>query len=147
MPCFVMDVSGKAHERYGVTKEDIMAFETVHGPISQGSCVMIKTGWERFWNQPEKYSNNHVFPSVSPDAGALLLQRGVAALGIDTLSADRPEDGFQIHQAFLGRGKILIENVAHLDKMPPHGAHIMILPLKIRDGTEAPVRLVGLIAR
>ena len=108
MTCFVVDVSVKVHERYSLTSEDISAFESDHGTISQGSCVMIKTGWEKFWAEPEKYRNNHVFPSVSPEAAGLLLERGVSALGIDTLSPDRPEDGFKVHQIFLGNGKILI---------------------------------------
>jgi kynurenine formamidase len=145
MPCFVIDVSAKAHERYSVTPEDIKAFESDHGTISQNSCVMIKTGWERYWNDPEKYRNAHVFPSVSASAAELLLNRGVTALGIDTLSPDRPEDGFKVHQAFLGSSKILIENAAGLGKMPPMGGYIMVLPIKVKNGTEAPIRLVGLI--
>ncbi len=147
MPCVVIDVSGKAHERYSVTLEDIAAFESTYGPIAKGSCVMFKTGWETLWETPEKYHNNHVFPSVSAKVANLLLKRGVAALGIDTLSPDRPEDGFEVHQAFLGKGKILIENVANLDNLPPMGSYVMVLPIKVKDGTEAPVRLVGLIAR
>ncbi len=94
-----------------------------------------------------KYHNNHVFPSVSLEAAKVLLERDVSALGIDVLSPDRTEDGFKVHQVFLGLGKILIENAANLDNMPPIGAFVMALPIKIKDGTEAPVRLVGLIER
>ena len=71
----------------------------------------------------------------------------MSALGIDTLSPDRPEDGFKVHKNFLGAGKIIIENVANLDSMPPSGSFVLILPIPIKDGTEAPVRLVGLIER
>ncbi|KJV56962.1 hypothetical protein OTSKATO_0032 [Orientia tsutsugamushi str. Kato PP] len=48
---------------------------------------------------------------------------------------------------YLGAGKIIIENVANLDSMPPTGSFVMVLPIKIKDGTEAPVRLVGFIER
>jgi len=147
MPCVVIDVSDKSHERYSVAPADITAFESKYGLISKGSCVMFKTGWSQFWSNPEKYRNNHVFPSVSAEVAKLLLTRGVIALGIDTLSPDRLEDGFKVHQTFLENGKILIENVANLDKIPPVGSHIMAFPIKIKDGTEAPLRLVGLIAR
>lgn len=146
-PSVVIDVSEKCHALYSVTPEDITNFESKYGSITKGSCVMVKTGWNKFWTEPEKYRNNHVFPSVSPEAANLLLGRGVRALGIDTLSPDRPEDGFKVHQIFLGAGKILIENVANLDSMPPVGGFIMVLPIKIKDGTEAPVRLIGLIER
>ena len=147
MPCVVIDVSAKAHERYRVSRQDILDFECLHGTIKSGSCVMIRTGWEQFWNTPEKYRNNHVFPSIGPDAGHTLLERGVSALGIDTLSPDRPEDGFPVHQAFLGKSKILIENAANLGSMPLLNGYVMISPLKIKDGTEAPIRLVGLIKK
>lgn len=147
LPCLVIDVSNKCHERYSLSVQDIMDFESKFGPIAKGSCVMVKTGWSKFWNEPLRYHNNHIFPSVSPEAAENLLERGVSALGIDTLSPDKPEDGFKVHQTFLSAGKILIENVAHLDSMPQIGAFVMLLPIKIKDGTEAPVRLVGLIER
>ena len=108
---------------------------------------MVKTGWSKFWTEPLKYHNNHVFPSISFEAAELFLERGVRALGIDTLSPDRPEDGFKAHHIFLGVGKILIENVANLDSIAKVGSFIMVLPLKIKEGTEAPVWLVGLIER
>lgn len=145
MPSVVIDISSKAHERYSLSIKDIQDFEKIHGTISQGSCVMVRTGWDRFWEEPEKYRNNHVFPSIKTEAANLLLKRGTAALGIDTLSPDRPGDGYKVHQAFLSQNKILIENVTNLDKMPPINGTVMVLPIKIKDGTEAPVRLVGLI--
>ncbi|WP_371254337.1 hypothetical protein [Orientia tsutsugamushi] len=76
-----------------------------------------------------------------------MLERCVSAIGIDTLSPDRPEDGFKVHKTFLSADKIIVENVANLDSIPPTGSFVMILPIKIKDGTEAPVRLVGLIER
>lgn len=71
----------------------------------------------------------------------------MSAIGIDTLSPNRPEDSFKVHKTFLGAGKIIIENVANLDSMPPTGSFVMVLPIKIKDGTEAPVRIVGFIER
>ena len=145
MPCVVIDISEKCHELYSLSKQDIIDFERKYGTIEKGSCVMIQTGWEKLWNNPSKYHNNHVFPSVSYQAAELLLDRDTRALGIDTLSADRPQDGFKVHRIFLGNDKILIENIANLGNMPPVGSFVMILPIKIDGGTEAPIRLVGLI--
>ena len=147
MPCVVIDVSDQCHERYSLGAQDIADFESKHGKILRGACVFVKTGWSQFWHTPSKYHNNHVFPSVSSEAASLLLKRGVNALGIDTLSPDRSGDGFPVHRLFLGADKILIENVANLGAMPPTGSFVMVLPMKIKDGTEAPVRLVGLIER
>lgn len=145
MPCFVIDVSAHADAFYRLSLKDIKDFERQHGPLTSGSCVMVQTGWSKFWCEPLKYHNNHAFPSISLEAAEYLFAKGVCALGIDTLSPDRPDDGFKVHQLFLGNSKFLIENVAHLDQMPPVGAYVMVLPIKIKDGTEAPVRVVGLI--
>ena len=147
MPCVVMDISAKCHERYSLGVQDIVDFESRFGLIDQDSCVLVKTGWSKFWHTPLQYHNNHVFPSVSLEAAERFLERGVRALGIDTLSPDRPEDGFKVHKIFLGSQKIIIENVANLDNIPPSGSFALALPIKIKDGTEAPIRLVGLIER
>ena len=146
-PCVVIDVSDKGHEHYRLSVQDVMDFERKFGVISKDTCVIVNTGWRKFWSEPSKYHNNHVFPSVSIEAASLLHERGVSALGIDTFSSDRPEDGFKVHRLFLGNGKVLIENVTNLESMPAVGSFVMAMPIKIKDGTEAPIRLVGLIEK
>jgi kynurenine formamidase len=141
----VIDILDQCHECYSLSIEDILCHEKTFGLIPTGSCVMVKTGWSRFWEKPFKYRNNHLFPSVSLEAAKLLLKRGISALGIDTLSPDRPQDEYKVHEIFLGAGKLLLENVANLNNMPPRDSFVLALPLKIRDGKEAPIRLVGLV--
>lgn len=142
-PCCVIDVSASAHERSRVSPADIRNFEKAHGRIAPGSLVLMKTGWERFWPRPESYRNNGLFPSVSAAAAELLLERGIAGLGLDTLSPDREEDGFPVHKLVLDAGKFILENVANLDRLSPSGDFVLAAPMKIKNGTEAPVRLIG----
>lgn len=144
-PCAVIDVSERAHERYRVSVGDIEAYENKYGHLRPGQFIMIRTGWERFWSEPEKYHNQHLFPSVSKEAAHYLLQRNIIGLGIDTLSPDRPEDGYPVHAALLGAGKYIVENIANSIQLPPIGSFIIILPLKITGGTEAPARVIALI--
>jgi kynurenine formamidase len=145
-PCIVIDVSHKAHEHYNVSLDDVSGFEHHHGIIQKGCFVIIRTGWEKFWEKPEKYRNNLVFPCLSQEAAALLLNRGIIGLGIDTLSPDRPDNGYPVHKILLESGKYIVENVANSGGLPPVGSYSLALPIKIQDGTEAPLRLVGLIA-
>lgn len=144
MPCIVIDVSARCHANYSLSAQEIKDFEVTFGTIPARACVLVHTGWSQFWHNPLQYHNHHVFPSISKQAADFLLERDVSALGIDTLSPDRPQDGFPVHTLFLGAGKILLENVANLTGMPPHGAFVMVMPMKIQGGTEAPIRLVGL---
>jgi kynurenine formamidase len=144
-PCAVIDVSAACHERYRITPQDIHDYEKAYGSIAPGSFVMMRTGWERFWNDPAQYRNNHFFPSISADAAALLLDKNISGIGIDTLSPDRPEDGFPVHKLILGAGKHIVENAANLGSMPPQGGFTLVAPIKIQSGTEAPIRLIGFV--
>jgi kynurenine formamidase len=75
----------------------------------------------------------------------MLLQRSIAGIGIDTLSCDRGDQGFPVHRIILGAGKYLVENIANAKELPPTGGRILVLPLKLEHGTEAPVRLVAFV--
>jgi kynurenine formamidase/GNAT superfamily N-acetyltransferase len=145
VPCVVIDVSDRVHERYTISLDDVKAFEEKYGTIESNTFVIFFTGWEKYWSNPDKYRNNLVFPNISKEAAAFLLERDIAGLGIDTLSPDRPECGFPVHQLILGAGKYIVENVANAQKIPPRGAYSLIFPIKIQACTESPVRLVGMI--
>ncbi len=143
--CAVIDVSSKAGADYVIFPEVIEEFEKQHGQIKQNSFVIFYTGWDRYWNDKEKYSNNHKFPSVDMSTAKLLIKRGISGLGIDTLSADTGAKGFPVHRAILGGDKYLVENIANAKDLPPTGAKIFVLPIKVKDATEAPIRLIATI--
>ncbi len=145
--CVKIDISKVANSSYSLLVEDILAFEEEYGQIPPNSFVVVYTGWDQYWNIPNRYHNNHKFPSVSEKAAELLLQRNIAGLGIDTLSPDRPQDGFLVHRLLLGNKKYIVENVANAQKLPASGAFSLALPLKAPDLTESPLRLVGLIEK
>ena len=145
VPCVVINLSEKAHETYQCSQQDIVDFEAQYGPINAGVFVIIYTGWARYWESPEHYWNNLRFPSVSQEAAEWLMTRDIAGLGIDTLSPDTAESGYPAHQAILGQGKYLVENVANAHLLPPTGSYVLIAPLFLLGGTEAPVRLIGFI--
>lgn len=146
-PCRVIDVSGRANEQYSVTAEDVYLFEENYGTIPEGAFVIIYTGWDQRWEQPEKYRNEKIFPNISIEAAQLLLSRRIVGIGIDTLSPDAFGSHFPVHQLMLGAGKYIIENVANAKQLDPSDSYIFALPMKIMDGTEAPVRLVGMNRR
>lgn len=143
-PSVVIDISAQSHERYSLTIEDVKSFEDQHGKIIPGCFIIVYTGWDKFWHEPAKYRNDHMFPSVSKEAAELLLDRCIVGLGIDTLSPDRPEDDFPVHQLILSAGKYIVENIANARTMPPVNAYTLALPIKTASGTEAPIRLIGL---
>lgn len=143
--CVLIDVSAQADENYVIAPRVVDEFEKEHGRIQSRSFVIFYTGWDKYWENTDKYRNGFLFPSVHVSTAEMLLQRDIAGIGTDTLSCDRGDQGFPVHQAILGAGKYLVENIANARELPPTGAKILVLPLKIRHGTEAPVRLVALV--
>ena len=144
-PLAVIDVHEKMTEDYKVSAEDIYNFEDKYGQIQEDCFVAIYTGWSKYWETPEKYHNNHLFPSVSEEAAHLLISRKIIGLGIDTLSPDIPDSGFPVHNIMLSKQKYIVENIANLQQMPQTDAYVLILPMKGLGLTEAPVRMIGLI--
>lgn len=143
-PAIKIDVSHKCDERLIVSLQEIHDFEASHGVIEPGTIVFIQTGWGKFWNTPQQYHNNHIFPCVDGAVAEYLVYRNIRGLGIDTLAPDRPEIGFPVHHALLGANKWIVENVANLDALPSTGSLAFALPLKGGGVTEAPVRLMAI---
>ncbi len=142
-PCIVINVSEEAHALYSIEMPVVEQFEKAHGKICENAFVIFYTGWGSLWEEPAKYHNDFRFPCVAKEVATYLVSKNVAGIGIDTLSPDRPESGFAVHQIILGAGKYIVENIANAHLMPATGAWCLVLPMKTFQGTEAPVRLLG----
>ena len=76
----------------------------------------------------------------------LIHERKARGLGIDTLSIDRGiSTGFAVHHVVNAAGKYGLENVAHLDKLPPRGFQVIVAPMKIENGTGGPTRIFAVV--
>ena len=58
---------------------------------------------------------------------------------------DKGGEDFPVHRIVLGAGKYIVENIANAKDVPPIGAKIMVMPMKINNGTEAPIRLIAIV--
>lgn len=143
--CVVIDVSSDASGSYVIMPRVVEKFEKEYGEIKPNNLIIFYTGWDKHWGDREKYNNNHKFPSIDPSTAEVLLKRNIVGLGIDTLSADTGVNGFPVHHIILGAGKYLVENIANAKGLPPTGAKCLVLPINIKNGTEAPIRLIGLL--
>ncbi|APJ05139.1 cyclase family protein [Silvanigrella aquatica] len=143
--CVVIDVSEKSNANYLISKSDIKEFEKQFGFINENSIVLFRTGWAKYWHNQHKYRNNLQFPSISEESALYLNEKNIAGIGIDTLSPDTINSEFEVHQIMLGNNRFIIENVANLELLPSTGTYLMVLPLKIQNATESPLRLVALM--
>ena len=78
----------------------------------------------------------------------LVVVRGVGALGADVASIDYgASKDFIVHQIAAKAGVLGLENLAAVDALPPTGATIIALPMKIEGGSGGPLRAVALVPR
>ncbi len=153
----VIDVSAKASQNadYQVTVADFEAWEKQHGLIPQGAIVLLRTDFSRFWPEAKSYLGTDQrsaeavpklhFPGLHPDAARwLIANRPIKAIGLDTASIDYGQSSlFESHQILLGQNIPAFENVTALDQLPTTGAFVLALPMKIKNGSGGPLRIVA----
>ena len=156
-PGVIIDARRKADadRDYLLQVADIRGWERKHGRIPRAAIVLMYTGWGRYWGDRKRYFGtdeagdvmNLHFPGFSKDAAEFLIkQRNVKAVGLDTPSIDHgPSRNFIAHQIFGGANVPIFENVAAVDRLPPKGATIFALPMKIKGGSGAPLRIFALL--
>jgi kynurenine formamidase len=148
-PAVVFDISVRAAGEAGalLDTDDIQAWETHWGRVPQGCVALVRSGWGVRWSDPQAYRNEMRFPAISEAAAqALIMERGVVGLGVDTLSADNGEaPNSPCHRLVHGAGAYIVENLANLDQLPERGAFVLIAPLPIVGGTGAPARVLAFV--
>ena len=73
-----------------------------------------------------------------------LVQHKIKAVGIDTPSMDYGQSkNFKTHQILLGASTPGFENVANMNLLPVKGAYIIALPMKIKNGSGGPLRIIA----
>lgn len=155
----VIDVTGSANadRDYRLTPADVLAFERRHGRIRRGTIVLLRTGWSRHWPNRKRYLGDDTpgdasklhFPSYGVEAARLLVeQRKVAALGVDVASIDYGQSrDFMVHRIAAAWNVPGLENLRGLESLPPRGATVIALPMKIEGGSGGPARVVALLPR
>ncbi len=154
-----IDVSSNAlnNPDYLITIEDLQAWEENHGAIPDETIVLLQTGFSKYYPDKLKYlgteeRGQHAimqlhFPGLSPEAAQWLVdKRNINAIGIDTPSIDYGQsEYFKSHVILLDQNIPVFENLTNLEKLPAREFEIIALPMKIKGGSGAPLRIVALI--
>ncbi len=129
-----------------ISLEQIKKFENINGDIKSGDIIMLHFGWDEKWAlQPDcgEYLKN--WPGLSQEAAEYFLERGVSAVGCDTLALDAFGVDINIcHQILLGKGIPIIENINNLSTVPVF-SYVIGLPNKFKGGSGSPIRMVAFV--
>ncbi|WP_434030330.1 cyclase family protein [[Pseudomonas] boreopolis] len=144
-PLVVIDVHDKVARDpgYHATVADIQAWEERHGPIPEGSVVMVRSDWSKRWNDAGRFARKP-FPGITLDALKYLhLQRRILFHGHEPLDTDAT-DNLEGEHWLLHHNYAQAEGVANLDQVPEAGALIAIGYAKPEGGTGGFARYVAI---
>jgi kynurenine formamidase len=155
----VVDVTDRVGNQpdYRVAVDDFARWEQSNGEITSASIVLIRTGYSTLWPDAARYLGTSErgdaavaklhFPGLHQDAARWLAEvRHVKAVGIDTASIDYGQSTlYETHRILYERDIPAFENLTGLNRLPPRGAFIVALPMKIKGGTGAPLRAIAML--
>jgi kynurenine formamidase len=151
-PLTVIDIAARASEDADaqVTPDDITAWIETNGPIPDGACVAMHSGWagksggDGFRNADGDGVMH--FPGFHVEAATMLMEEtGAVAIAVDTLSLDHgPSADFATHYAWLPTNRYGIECLAGLDQVPATGATLVVGAPKHKGGSGGPARIFAM---
>lgn len=157
-PACVIDASAEsaADPDFLMTVDFIKAWESKHGEIEAGSWLLYRSDWSKKLGN-EDYLNiqedgGHT-PGWDPEAIVFLAeQRAVIGVGVETVGTDAGQAGgqepmFPCHNLMHGANKCGLAGLKNLDQLPPKGAVIIAPPLKIKEGSGSPARVLALVPK
>ncbi len=132
-------------------------WEKVHGEFQPGDIVTFVTGWDEYFvplpeganylMNPLRYKTTPGWPSPARESIIYLANKGVDCCTIDTPSMGAAQDVASVHYELLGRGMVMVENLANLDRLPPRGSYFVFLPLKVARSSGCPGRAFAYVPR
>lgn len=149
-PAVVLDVADLVGDdaAYALDAATIERIEARDGDIPAGAAVLVRTGWDRFVGDPERYigAPGPACPGIGVDAARLLVERGVAGIGIDSLGID---PGHLVdcpaHRITLGAGLWHLEGLVRLEHVPPRGATVVVGVPRLSGGSGCPARVFAIL--
>jgi kynurenine formamidase len=134
----------------GITVADVEgALDKIEYTLKEKDIVLIQTGASEYNDQP-RYITDHC--GMTAAATNYIIDRGCPMMGTDAVTFDPPvwamferKQFWEAHRVMLERDYWHLENLMHLDKIPPHGFKLAVFPIKWLGTTAAPVRAVAII--
>ncbi|MHA7134383.1 cyclase family protein [Oerskovia turbata] len=107
-----------------------------------GSAVLLQTGWDRHFGTP---AYGEPAPFLTEAGARLLVEAGVALVGIDSLNIDDTDPvtsggARPAHSLLLAAGIHVVEHLTNLGAVPPRGARFTAAPPKVEGFGTFPVR-------
>jgi kynurenine formamidase len=147
VPALMIDLRDLVKDQadFRITAELLRSWEADHQPIPSGALLLCATGWDIRWSTPGAYMNvdgagQIQAPGLDASAIALLQERGVVGVGIDTpqLIAD--------HSTLSADNEwIVLEDLTNLEQLPASGVTLLIAPIRFQASQASPARVFAFV--
>jgi kynurenine formamidase len=109
----------------------------------RGRAVLVHTGFDRHWRTDAYLHDN---PFLTRAAVELLVERGAALVGIDSVNIDDVGDAERpAHSGLLAAGIPIVEHLTNLAAVPIDGARFSAVPVPFRGTGTFPVRAFAIV--
>jgi kynurenine formamidase len=154
-PAVVVDCSRQcaADPDFMLTIAFIEQWEAEHGRIAAGSWILLRTDWSKkpYAGYAGLREDGAHTPGPEPAVVKWLVEeRDVHGFGTETIGTDYGQaqhfnPPYPAHFYMHGKGRFGLQCLTNLDQLPPKGAVIFSAPLKIKQGSGSPVRVLALV--
>lgn len=137
---------------HGVSVDDLLAAGSPS--VERGDVALVRTGWPQVYDDPDAYlGQRDGAPGVTGPAAEWLADRGVRAVGTDTIAFDQILPGLghsqmPAHHILLVQRGIHIIEVLNLEELAANGAAefwFLMIPLRLVGATGSPVRPLAIV--
>ena len=156
-PAVVVDCCAEvaADPDWLLTIERLEAWESEHGRIPEGAWLLFRTDWSKR-RMPDEFMNMREDGAHTPGPAQvtvewLIRERKVLGFGVETINTDAGQSyswpvPYPCHTLMHGANRYGLQCLTNLDQLPPRGTMIIAAPLKIRNGSGSPLRVLALIS-
>ena len=151
----VIDCSSQAaaDSDFTLGVEDVKKWETQYGRVTRGTWVLMRTDWsKRDFNAYANIRDDGAHtPGPSPEVMKFLVdERQILGFGTETIGTDAGQahhfaPPYPAHHFLHGAGRYGLQCLRNLDQLPATGAAIIAAPLKIRQGSGSPLRVLAMV--
>ena len=113
--------------------------------IPEGDAIIISTGWFRFWNKPGYVLD---CPNYTPDALEWVMEKKPSIFGVDVpcieaaWSGESDETKGSILKRIFEQETLLAAPLVNLDAVHGNTGTLFCLPLKVKNTSGAPARII-----
>lgn len=153
----VLDMSHKKGTGDAISVDDLKkALDKVQYQIKEGDAVLIRTDHDKY---PLNDALRYNYPGLVRESALYIAECGAKVGGTDALGWDRPfpkmvaeyqmtKDKSLIWDAHFAYREVevyVIQQLANLDKLPPHGFKVAFFPIPLVGASAAPARVVAFV--